>query len=96
MLYVVFYEVGFRYFINYKMITFGGAATTAMTALTSILGNQREFLSILCLNRVRAYYVASREADAGELLALTNNAKGLKWFFFGFAAIIFVAWIPRL
>lgn len=96
LLYVVIWKVGFVYLIDYKMIGFGGAVTTGLNALTSIMGNQREFLSILALNRIRAFYEASKGKEGpGELLALHNNHRALKWFFFGFAGIIFISWLPR-
>jgi hypothetical protein len=59
LVYIVAYEVAFKYLWKYKMIGPAGVVMTSLNALTSIMGNQREFLSILALNRVRRYYVAS-------------------------------------
>ena len=80
---------------KHQVIGVGGFISIAGTALTSLMGNQREFLSILALNRIRAFYEASKN-DQGTLVGLHINEFPLKVFMWGFAAVLIGSWFFRL
>jgi hypothetical protein len=72
LLYLFVTQIVYLYFVKYKIIGTMGIAFTALNALGSVFGNQREFLSILALNRVRRYYVSSTYKEA-SLYALNDH-----------------------